>query len=38
MVLNTSFPNTQHYKERIKDKVKQSMEKSGAFTTASVQG
>ena len=32
MVLDTSLLNTQQYKERIKSKVEQSRERSGAFS------
>ena len=36
MVLHTTLFNTQHYKEKIKDKVKQSREKSNALPYTSV--
>ena len=36
MVLDTSLLNTQHYKVRIKGKVEQSRERSGAFPDSSV--
>ena len=36
MLLNTSLPNTQYFKERIKGKVEQSWEKSRALSNTSV--
>ena len=36
MVLDTSLPNTQQYKVRIKGKVEQSWERSSALPYASV--
>ena len=36
MVLDATFLNTQHYKVRIKSKVKQSRERSSALTYTSV--
>ena len=36
MVLDTSLPNTQQYKGRIKGKVEQSRERSSALSNISV--